>query len=85
MKEAYTGEITVEGRLLATARYFGAWLNNNGRHGIEIRKRKEAEHNGWMAMKGLWSNGQVCQTIKGIVYGSLVRNAFLSGLETVCL
>ena len=85
MKRAYLEDISFAGTMRQTVRYLGGWLNNDGRNGVEVRKRKEAAHAGWMAMRGLWSNNQVERSVKMVVFWSLVRSSLLSGQEAVCL
>ena len=85
MQRAYMEEVGVEGTMRQTVRYLGAWLNVDGKNGMEVRKRKEAAHAGWMAMGGLWSNNQIERSIKIVVFRSLVKSSLLSGQEAVCL
>ena len=67
MQRAYMEDINFEGTMRQTVRYLGAWLNNDEKNGMEVRKRKEAAHTGWMAMGGLWSNNQIERPIKMVV------------------
>ena len=85
MQRAYMEDINFEGTMRQTVRYLGAWLNNDGRNGMEVRKRKESAHTGWMAMGELWSNNQIERPVKMVVFRSLVRSSLLSGQEAVCL
>ena len=85
MKEAYQGHQPYSGQVLATVRYLGAWLNNNGRNGVEVRKKKEAAQKGWRAMGSLWANGSIRQRTQAAVYRSLPQSCLLSGLEAACL
>ena len=81
MQRAYREDISFAGSMRQTVRYLGAWLNNDGRNGMKVRKRKEAAHAGWMAIGGLRSN----RPVKLVVFRSLVRSSLQSGQEAVCL
>ena len=85
MQRAYMEEINFEGTMRQTVRYLRAWLNNDGKNGMEVGTRKEEAHTKWMAMGGLWSNNQIDRPIKMVVFRSLVRSSLMSGQEAICL
>ncbi|KAI5089891.1 hypothetical protein C0J45_20026 [Silurus meridionalis] len=69
-------------------RYLGSTVQCNGECVREVKKRVQAEWNGWRRVTGVICDSRVCARLKGKVYRSwcgVVRLVMLYGLETVAL
>ncbi|KAK3526940.1 hypothetical protein QTP86_004711 [Hemibagrus guttatus] len=66
-------------------KYLGSTVQSNGECGKEVKKRVQADWNGWRKVSGVLCDRKISARIKGKVYRTVVRPAMLYGLETVSL
>ncbi|KAK3509695.1 hypothetical protein QTP70_008440 [Hemibagrus guttatus] len=66
-------------------KYLGSTVQSNGECGKEVKKRVQADWNGWRKVSGVLCDQKISARIKGKVYRTVVRPAMLYGLETVSL
>ena len=66
-------------------KYLGSTVQSNGDCGKEVKKRVQAEWNGWRKMSGVICDRKVSAKVKGKVYETAVRPAMMYGLETVAV
>ncbi|KAK3524810.1 hypothetical protein QTP86_007606 [Hemibagrus guttatus] len=65
--------------------YLGSTVQSNGEYGKEVKKRVQADWNGWRKVSGVLCDRKISARIKGKVYRTVVRPAMLYGLETVSM
>ncbi|KAK3574656.1 hypothetical protein QTP86_011565 [Hemibagrus guttatus] len=66
-------------------KYLGSTVQSKGECGKEVKKRVQADWNGWRKVSGVLCDRKISARIKGKVYRTVVRPAMLYGLETVSL
>ena len=66
-------------------KYLGSTVQESGSCDKEVKKRMQAEWNGWRKVSGVICNRRLPARVKGKVYSSVVRPAIMYGLETVAV
>ena len=66
-------------------KYLGSTVQENGSCEREVKKRVQAEWNGWRRVSGVISDRRLPARVKGKMYSSVIRPAMVYGLETVAV
>ena len=66
-------------------KYLGSTVQESGGCEREVKKRVQAEWNGWRRVSGVICDRRLPARVKGKVYSSMVRPAMVYGLETVAV
>ena len=66
-------------------KYLGSTVQESGSCEREVKKRVQAEWNGWRRVSGVICDRRLPARVKGKVYSSVVRPAMVYGLETVAV
>ena len=66
-------------------KYLGSTVQESGGCEREVKKRVQAEWNGWRRVSGVICDKRLQARVKGKVYSSVVRPAMVYGLETVAV
>ena len=66
-------------------KYLGSTVQESGSYEREIKKRVQAEWNGWRRVSGVICDKRLPARVKGKVYSLVVRPATVYGLETVAV
>ena len=66
-------------------KYLGSTVQESGGFEREVKKRVQAEWNGWRKVSGGICERKLPARVKGKVYSSVVRPAMVYGLETVAV
>ncbi|KAK3515182.1 hypothetical protein QTP70_009592 [Hemibagrus guttatus] len=66
-------------------KYLGSKVQSNGECGKEVKKRVQADWNGWRKVSGVLCDSKISVRIKGKVYRTVVGPIMLYGSETVSL
>ena len=66
-------------------KYLGSTVQESGSCEREVKKRVQAEWNGWRKVPGVICDRRLPARVKGKVYSSVVRPAMVYGLETVAV
>ena len=64
-------------------KYLGSTVQESGGYDREVKKRVQAEWNGWRKISGVICDKMLPATVKGKVYSLVVKPAMMYGLETV--
>ena len=64
-------------------KYLGSTVQESGGFEREVKKRVQAECNGWRRVSGVICDRKLPARVKRKVYSSVVRPAMVYGLETV--
>ena len=62
-------------------KYLGLRVQENGSCEREVKKRVQAEWNGWTKVSGVICNRSLPARVKGKVYSTVVRPTMVYGLE----
>ena len=66
-------------------KYLGPTVQESGGCEREVKKRVQAEWNGWRKISGVICDKRLPVRVKGKVYGSVVRSTIMYGLEMVAV
>ena len=66
-------------------KYLGSTVQKSGSCEREVKKRVQAESNGWRRVSGVICDRRLPARVKGKVYSSVVIPAMVYGLETVAV
>ena len=66
-------------------KYLGSTVQESGSCEREVKRRVQAEWNGWRKVSGIICDRRLPARLKGKVYSSVVRPATVYGLETVAV
>ena len=66
-------------------KYLGSTVQESGGCEREVKKRVQAEWNGWRKLSGVICDKRLPARVKGKVYSSVVRPAMVYELETVAV
>ena len=66
-------------------KYLGSTVQESGSCEREVKKRVQAEWNGWTKVSGVICNRSLPARVKGKVYSTVVRPTMVYGLETVAV
>ena len=66
-------------------KYLGPTVQESGGCEREVKKRVQAEWNGWRKISGVICDKRLPVRVKGKVYGSVVRTTIMYGLEMVAV
>ena len=66
-------------------KYLGSTVQESGSCEREIKRRVQAEWNGWRNVSGVICDRRLPGRVKGKVYSSVVRPAMVYGLETMAV
>ena len=81
VREYMKPDVVSSGAKEKTARYLGAWPQDNNKLNTEIQKRCAAMLTGYYAFFGVWGSTKVPFVLQKLFFTAIVTSAGLAGLE----